>query len=66
MQRRCCGLVPGSWTCASVARFLKALVDIEALDGIVQHAMYRAMKAEDAKALVRHHTTHHDHQFQPV
>ena len=49
-----------------VGRFLKALADVEALDGIVQHAMYGAMKAEDAKALVRHHTTHHFHQFQLV
>lgn len=49
-----------------VARFLKALADVEALDGVVQHAMYGAMKAEDAKALVRHHTTHHFHQFQLV
>ena len=51
---------------AEVARFLKALADVEALDGIVHHAMYGAMKAEDAKALVRHHTTHHFHQFQLV
>ena len=51
---------------AEVARFLKALADVEALDGVVQHAMYGAMKAEDAKALVRHHTTHHFHQFQMV
>ena len=51
---------------AEVARFLKALADVEALDGVVQHAMYGAMKAEDAKALVRHHTTHHFHQFQLV
>ena len=43
---------------AEVARFLKSLADIEALHG--------AMKAEDAKALVRHHTTHHFHQFQLV
>ena len=49
-----------------VGRFLKALAEVEALDGIVQHAMYGAMKAEDAKALVRHHTTHHFHQFQLV
>ena len=51
---------------AEVARFLKALADVEALDGVVQHAMYGAMKAEDAKALVRHHTTHHFHQFQLI
>ena len=51
---------------AEVARFLEALADVEALDGVVQHAMYGAMKAEDAKALVRHHTTHHFHQFQLV
>lgn len=49
-----------------VGRFLKALADVEALDGVVQHAMYGAMKAEDAKALVRHHTTHHFHQFQLI
>ena len=51
---------------AEVARFLKALADVEALDGVVQHAMYGAMKAEDPKALVRQHTTHHFHQFQLV
>ena len=51
---------------AEVARFLKALADVEALDGVVQHAMYGAMKAADAKALVRHHTTHHFHQFQLI
>ena len=51
---------------AEVARFLKALADVEALDGVVQHAMYGAMKSEDAKALVRHHTTHHFHQFQLI
>ena len=51
---------------AEVARFLKVLTDVEALDGVVQHAMYGAMKAEDAKALVRHHTTHHFHQFQLI
>ena len=51
---------------AEVTRFLKALEDVEALDGVVQHAMYGAMKAEGAKALVRHHTTHHFHQFQLV
>ena len=51
---------------AEVARFLKALADVEALDGVVQHPMYGAMKAEDAKALVRHHTTHHLHQFQLI
>lgn len=51
---------------AEVARFLKSLADVEALDGVVQHAMYGAMKAEDAKALVRHHTTHHFHQFQLI
>ena len=51
---------------AEVARFLEALADVEALDGVVQHAMYGAMKAEDAKALVHHHTTHHFHQFQLV
>lgn len=49
-----------------VARFLESLADVEALEGVVQHAMYGAMKAEDAKALVRHHTTHHFHQFQLV
>ena len=51
---------------AEVARFLKALADVEALDGVVQHAMYGAVKAEGAKSLVRHHTTHHFHQFQLV
>lgn len=51
---------------AEVARFLKAIADVEALDGVVQHAMYGAMKAADAKALVRHHTTHHFHQFQLI
>ena len=51
---------------AEVARFLKSLADVEALDGVVQHAMYGAMKVDDAKALVRHHTTHHFHQFQLI
>ena len=44
-------------------RFLDRLAEVEALDGKIQHAMYGAMKADDAKALVRHHTTHHFHQF---
>ena len=44
-------------------RFLERLAEVEALEGEIQHAMYGAMKAEDAKALVRHHTTHHFHQF---
>ena len=44
-------------------RFLERLAEVEALDGVIQHAMYGAMKADDAKALVRHHTTHHFHQF---
>ena len=51
---------------AELARFLNALADVEALDGVVMHAMYGKMKAEDAKALVRHHTTHHFHQFRLV
>ena len=45
------------------ARFLERLAEVEALDGVIQHAMYGAMEADDAKALVRHHTTHHFHQF---
>ena len=45
------------------ARFLDRLSAVEALEGVIQHAMYGAMKADDAKALVRHHTTHHFHQF---
>ncbi len=44
-------------------RFLERLAEVEALDGVIQHAMYGAMKADDANALVRHHTTHHFHQF---
>ena len=48
---------------AERTRFLDRLADVEALDGVIQHAMYGAMKADDAKALVRHHTTHHFHQF---
>ena len=44
-------------------RFLHRLAEVEALNGEIQHAMYGAMKADDAKALVRHHTTHHFHQF---
>ena len=44
-------------------RFLERLAEVEELDGVIQHAMYGAMKADDAKALVRHHTTHHFHQF---
>ena len=48
---------------AERTRFLERLAEVEALDGVIQHAMYGAMKADDAKALVRHHTTHHFHQF---
>ena len=48
---------------AERSRFLDRLAEVEALDGVIQHAMYGAMKADDAKALVRHHTTHHFHQF---
>ena len=48
---------------AERARLLDRLTEVEALDGVIQHAMYGAMKADDAKALVRHHTTHHFHQF---
>lgn len=47
-------------------RFLERLAEVEALEGVTQHAMYGAMKADDAKALVRHHTTHHFHQFSVV
>jgi hypothetical protein len=45
------------------SRFLERLAEVEALDGVIQHAMYGPMEADDAKALVRHHTTHHFHQF---
>ena len=45
------------------SRFLERLAEVEALEGVIQHAMYGASQAEDAKALVRHHTTHHFHQF---
>ena len=48
---------------AERTRFLERLAEVESLDGVIQHAMYGAMKADDAKALVRHHTTHHFHQF---
>ena len=48
---------------AERTHFLERLAEVEALDGVIQHAMYGAMKADDAKALVRHHTTHHFHQF---
>ena len=48
---------------AERTRFLERLAEVEALVGVIQHAMYGAMKANDAKALVRHHTTHHFHQF---
>ena len=48
---------------AERTHFLDRLTEVEALDGVIQHAMYGAMKADDAKALVRHHTTHHFHQF---
>ena len=44
-------------------RFLERLAEVDALDGMIQHAMYGAMTADNAKALVRHHTTHHFHQF---
>ena len=43
--------------------FLKALDEIEALQGTVNHGLYGLMRAEDAQALVRHHTAHHFHQF---
>ena len=45
------------------SRFLERLAEVEALDGVIRHAMYGPMEADDAKALVRHHTTHHFHQF---
>ena len=48
---------------AERTHFLERFTEVEALDGVIQHAMYGAMKADDAKALVRHHTTHHFHQF---
>ena len=48
---------------AERTRLLERLAEVEALDGVIQHAMYGAMKADDAKALVCHHTTHHFHQF---
>jgi len=51
---------------AERTRFLERLAEVEALEGVIQHAMYGAMKADDAKALVRHHTTHHFHQFSVV
>ena len=45
------------------AAFLAALAGVEALEGLVDHGLYGCMEAEDAKALVRHHTAHHFHQF---
>ena len=45
------------------AAFLAAMAGVEALEGLVEHGLYGWMKAEDAKALVRHHTAHHFHQF---
>ena len=42
---------------AERTRFLERLAEVESLDGVIQHAMYGAMKADDAKALVRHHTS---------
>lgn len=43
--------------------FLEALAAVDALSGVVDHRLYGTMKAEDAQALVRHHTAHHFHQF---
>lgn len=45
------------------ALFLQALSGVEALEGEVDHGLYGVMDAEEAKALVRHHTAHHFHQF---
>lgn len=45
------------------AAFFHALEGVEALEGLVNHGLYGWMKAEDAQALVRHHTAHHFHQF---
>ena len=42
--------------------FLKALDEVEALQGTVNHGL-SGDGAEDAQALVRHHTAHHFHQF---
>ena len=47
-------------------RFLERLAEVEALEGVIQHAMYGAMRADEEKALVRHHRTHHFHQFRLV
>lgn len=44
-------------------RFLEGLSLVESLEGVVLHPMYGPMKAEDAQALVRHHTAHHFCQF---
>ena len=44
-------------------RFLEGLSEVESLEGVVLHPMYGPMKAEDAQALVRHHTAHHFCQF---
>lgn len=43
--------------------FLEAVSAVEALSGVVEHRLYGTMKAEDAQALVRHHTAHHFYQF---
>ena len=43
--------------------FLDRLSEVEQMAGEVDHAMYGRMKAEDAQALVRHHTAHHFRQF---
>ena len=43
--------------------FLEGLAGVESLNGIVHHRLYGSMRAEDAQALVRHHTAHHFYQF---
>jgi len=46
-----------------VAHLLAALDNIESLSGDHKHPLYGSMRAVDVQSVVRHHTTHHFHQF---
>ncbi|QDV04657.1 hypothetical protein Poly30_01480 [Planctomycetes bacterium Poly30] len=44
-------------------RLRSGLFELKGLSGVCRHVLYGQVEAETLKALVRHHTAHHFHQF---
>ena len=45
------------------SRLAQCLLEVEALEGTVCYSIYGPMNARYVRAVVRHHTAHHFHQF---